>query len=79
MDNEKVSHEDKADEFGEDTGVQERIDHERTLPVGLFSSDPIPNPNRPSHNVLLSVIVFPQPRTHSRPPQPQSTLRTTSS
>ena len=76
---EKVIHEDKADEFGEDTGVQECIDDARTLtvPAGLFSSNPVPN--RPSHNVLLSVIVFPQPRTHSRPPQPQSTLRTASS
>ena len=76
-----MMHEDKADGFGEDTGVQEHIYDEQTLalPVGSFSSNPIPNLNRPSHNVLLSVIVFPQPRTHSRPPQPQSTLRTASS
>ena len=44
---EKVSHEDKADEFGEDTGVQECIDDERSqrtlaVPVGLIFSDPIP-------------------------------------
>ena len=77
-----VDHEDEGDEFEEgfkDAGVQERSDvahHEAT--VDLFSSDPIPT--RPVSQQRPPLSQRPsQKRTHSRPPQPQRTLPTTSS